>query len=48
VLRQKYPTETAAQTRTRLDSATVDLGALGRDSTFGFGRVSLCLATGAC
>ena len=48
VLRQKYPTSTAAQIRTRLDSATVDLGAPGRDSTFGFGRVSLCRATGAC
>jgi len=48
VLRQKYPTSTAAQIRTRLDSATVDLGDPGRDSTFGFGRVSLCRATGAC
>jgi thermitase len=48
VLRQKYPSATAAQVRTTLDSATVDLGAPGRDSTFGFGRVSLCRATGAC
>ena len=48
VMRQKYPGATAAQIRNGLDSATVDLGEPGRDSTFGFGRVSLCLATGAC
>jgi thermitase len=48
VMRQKYPGATAAQIRNGLDSTTVDLGDPGRDSTFGFGRVSLCRATGAC
>lgn len=48
VMRQKYPGATAAQIRNGLDYATVDLGDPGRDSTFGFGRVSLCRATGGC
>jgi len=48
VMRQMYPGATAAQIRDGLAYATVDLGDPGRDSTFGFGRVSLCLAAGAC
>ena len=48
VMRQEYPGATAAQIRNGLDYATVDLGDPGRDSTFGFGRISLCIATGAC
>ena len=38
------PTWTAAQIRSKLDSAVDDLGTLGRDSTFGFGRVNLAKA----
>jgi subtilisin family serine protease len=37
-------TATAAQIVTRLDAATDDLGAAGRDSSFGFGRVNLVKA----
>jgi thermitase len=48
VLRQAHPAESAAAIRSRLTAAAVDLGAAGRDSTYGFGRVSLCRATGAC
>jgi thermitase len=35
------PTFTAAQVRSRLDSAVDDLGPAGRDTSFGFGRVNL-------
>jgi thermitase len=38
------PTWTASQIRSKLDSAVDDLGAAGRDSTFGFGRVNLAKA----
>ena len=38
------PTWTAAQIRSKLDSSTDDLGAAGRDSTFGFGLVDLAKA----
>ena len=38
------PTWTAAQIRSKLDSAVDDLGTPGRDSTFGFGRVNLAKA----
>ena len=49
VLWQLFPTDTAAGIRSRLDAAVDDLGAAGRDSTFGFGRVNLCKAAGgAC
>jgi len=41
VIRTLHPTETAAQTVARLDAATDDLGAAGRDQQFGFGRVNL-------
>jgi thermitase len=36
-----HPSWTAAQVRSRLDSAVDDLGAAGRDTSFGFGRVNL-------
>jgi subtilisin family serine protease len=36
-----HPAWTAAQVRSRLDSAVDDLGAAGRDTSFGFGRVNL-------
>jgi thermitase len=49
VLRQLFPSESAAAIRSRLDAAVDDLGAAGRDSSFGFGRVNLCKAAGgAC
>jgi thermitase len=38
------PTWTAAQIRSKLDSAVDDLGAAGRDPTFGFGQVDLAKA----
>ena len=38
------PTWTAAQVRSKLDAATDDLGAPGRDSTYGFGAVDLVKA----
>ena len=49
VLWQLFPGNTAAGIRTRLDAAVDDLGAAGRDSSFGFGRINLCKAAGgAC
>ena len=36
-----HPSWTAAQVRSRLDSAVDDLGAAGRTASFGFGRVNL-------
>jgi thermitase len=39
----------AATVRSKLDAAVDDLGAAGRDQSFGFGRVNLCKAAGgAC
>ena len=46
VLWQLFPTDTASGIRSRLDASVNDLGAAGRDSTFGFGRVNLCKAAG--
>ncbi len=40
----KFPSLTAAGIRARLDAGVDDLGAAGRDSTFGFGRVNLVKA----
>jgi thermitase len=49
VLWQLFPGDTASGIRGRLTAAVDDLGAAGRDSSFGFGRVNLCKATGgAC
>src|SRR3954464_5524378 len=44
IIRTKTPTFTAAQTRTKLDASVDDLGAAGRDTSFGFGRVNLAKA----
>jgi len=46
LLRQLHPTENATAIRFRLDAAVNDLGAAGRDTSFGFGRVNLCKAAG--
>jgi thermitase len=49
VLWQLFPGDTASGIRSRLGAAVNDLGAAGRDSSFGFGRVNLCKAAGgAC
>jgi thermitase len=49
VLWQLFPGDTAAGIRNRLSAAVNDLGPAGRDSSFGFGRVNLCRASGgAC
>jgi thermitase len=44
LIRFHNPTWTAAQARAKLDSSVDDLGAAGRDTTFGFGRVNLVKA----
>src|SRR3954447_9389986 len=41
IIWDKYPTATASTIRSKLDASVDDLGAAGRDSTFGFGRVNL-------
>jgi serine protease len=46
VLWQLFPGDTAAGIRSRLDGAVDDLGAAGRDTSYGFGRVNLCKAAG--
>ena len=46
VLRQLFPSDSAAAIRNRLDAAVNDLGPAGRDTSFGFGRVNLCKAAG--
>ncbi len=42
------PTWTAGQVRSRMDSCSDDLGAAGRDTTFGYGRINLGRALGSC
>jgi thermitase len=44
VIRDRNPAFTAAQARSKLDAAVDDLGAAGRDTSFGFGRVNLVKA----
>ena len=44
LIRFHNPTWSAAQARTKLDTSVDDLGAPGRDTTFGFGRVNLAKA----
>jgi thermitase len=44
IIWDKYPTATASAIRSKLDAAVDDLGAPGRDSTFGFGRVNVAKA----
>jgi thermitase len=46
VIRALNPSLSASATVTRLDAATDDLGAGGRDTSFGFGRVNLLKAAG--
>jgi thermitase len=46
VLWQLFPGDTAQGIRNRLDAAVDDIGAAGRDTSFGFGRVNLCKAAG--
>lgn len=41
LIRFAHPTWTAQQVRDKLDASVDDLGAAGRDATFGFGRVNL-------
>jgi thermitase len=41
VIRARYPTASAAQIVAKLDGAVDDLGAPGRDTSYGFGRVNL-------
>jgi len=43
---RKNPGFTAAQVRSKLDASVDDLGAAGRDTSFGFGRVNLAKAMG--
>ncbi|MGH2953003.1 MAG: S8 family serine peptidase [Solirubrobacterales bacterium] len=44
IIRGRFPTGTAAQAVSRLDAAVDDLGAPGRDPSYGFGRVNLLQA----
>ncbi|HYH59435.1 MAG TPA: S8 family serine peptidase [Thermoleophilaceae bacterium] len=44
LMRQKYPGAQAFHIRDGLNATADDLGAAGRDSYFGFGRVNLCHA----
>jgi thermitase len=46
VLWRLDPGAAASTIRSRLDAAVDDLGAPGRDTSFGFGRVNLCKAAG--
>src|SRR4051795_11576867 len=46
LLWQRFPGDTAQGIRNRLDGAVDDIGAGGRDTSFGFGRVNLCKAAG--
>jgi thermitase len=41
IIWDRYPTATAATIRSKLDASVDDLGAAGRDTSFGFGRVNL-------
>jgi thermitase len=41
IIWDKYPTATASTIRSKLDASVDDLGAAGRDTSFGFGRVNL-------
>jgi thermitase len=44
IIWDKYPTAAASTIRAKLDAAVDDLGAAGRDTSFGFGRVNLLKA----
>jgi thermitase len=44
----QHPTWTNAAVRNQMDQCSDDLGALGRDTSFGFGRINLGRALGVC
>jgi thermitase len=44
IIWDKYPTAAASTIRAKLDAAVDDLGAAGRDTSYGFGRVNLVKA----
>jgi thermitase len=44
IIRDRYPSATAAQIVAKLDAAVDDLGTPGRDTSYGFGRVNLLKA----
>jgi subtilisin family serine protease len=44
IIWDRYPTATASTIRSKLDASVDDLGAAGRDTSFGFGRVNLLKA----
>jgi thermitase len=44
IIWDRHPTFTAQQVRDKLDTSVDDLGAAGRDTSFGFGRVNLVKA----
>ncbi len=44
IIRDRYPSATAAQIVAKLDAAVDDLGPGGRDTSYGFGRVNLLKA----
>ena len=46
IIRTRNPALTAAQVVAKLDASVDDLGAAGRDQSFGFGRVNLVKAAG--
>jgi subtilisin family serine protease len=46
VIRSRNAALTAAQVVAKLDASVDDLGAPGRDQSFGFGRVNLVKAAG--
>ena len=46
VLAQRNPSASASSLRNLLTAAVDDLGAAGRDSSYGFGRTNLCKAAG--
>ena len=48
LLKGQNPSWTPAQITNRIDSCSDDLGSPGRDVTFGFGRINLGRALGAC
>jgi serine protease len=41
IIWDKYPTAAASTIRSKLDASVDDLGAAGRDASFGYGRANL-------
>jgi thermitase len=48
LLRSQNPSWTNVQVRNRMNACADDLGAAGRDPQFGYGRINLARALGAC